>query len=75
MCVCVCVCVCQKKHIHVCVCVYIGQKVCLDFSLTSYGKTQMNSLANPVYNIYMCIHIYINVCILLFGHTVMSDSF
>ena len=32
-------------------CLYwVGQKVCLDFSITSYGKTQMNFLANPIYH-------------------------
>ena len=27
---------------------WLGQKVCLDFSMGCYGKTQMNFLANPI---------------------------
>ena len=31
---------------------WVGQKVCLDFSIRCYGKTWINFLANPIYTTY-----------------------
>ena len=30
---------------------WVGQKVCLGFSITSYKKAQMNFLANPILSV------------------------
>ena len=38
---------------------WVGQKVCLDFPLRGYGKTQMHFLANPIYVI---SHNHLNSC-------------
>ena len=40
---------------------WVGQKVRSGFSVRSYGKTQTNFLANPIYNygeLYICNYIY-----------------
>ena len=36
----------MKKMLYI---YWVGQKGCLDFFITAYDKTRMNSLANPIY--------------------------
>lgn len=36
---------------------WIGHKVCSNFSITPYGKTQVNLLANPIEAYTLCTYI------------------